>query len=286
MTTPAHFRACFRAHFRAPFRAPSRASFPGLLLLLAACAAPPPLAPPVEPPAPVVAAPPPAPVAPPPAPVPGVAQPEPLASPQDVQKALASALDYLQAGQEDPAEAELKRVLATEPGNRLALSLMRQIRDDPQVLLGRESFSYKVQPGESLSRLSQRFLNDLHLFYALARYNNIKVPRTLAGGATIRVPGKAPLAAAPQAPPPAVAPVVTPSPPAVSAEAEAARALKQKNDTITRHTRSARAAFAKQDLDGALRGWDAVLALDPENRTALLERQKTQSLKEKLGQVK
>ena len=65
-----------------------------------------------------------------------------------------------------------------------------------------------------------------------------------------------------------------------------ATADKQKADAIARNTRSARAAFAKQDLDGALRNWDAVLAIDPENRTAIIERQKILALKEKLGKVK
>jgi hypothetical protein len=234
--------------------------------------------------------------------------PAPL-SPQEVQRTVVAAIDFLQDGQEEQAEAELKRVLQVDPGNRLAQSLMRQIKDDPVATLGRESFQYKVLPGESLSRISQRFMNDVHLFYILARYNGIKVPRNLAGGQTIRVPGKAPspgaapaaAAPAPATPavtvPAAVAPpaaVSPPPPPPVVIETPtpapevdpATRAARQKADDIAKHTRAARAAFAKQDLDGSIRSWDAVLALDPENRTALLEKQKVVGLKEKLGKVK
>lgn len=214
---------------------------------------------------------------------------------------MSSALEYLEAGQEDLAEAELSKVLQSDPNNRLALSFMRQIQDDPFASLGRESFAYRVQPGESLSRIAQRFMSDLHLFYILARYNNIKVPRNLAGGQLIRVPGKAPpggvagaaapAAAAPAAASPTAAPAVAPaaSPASAAAAAEAAaaaRSARLRSEAIARHSRAARAAFAKQDLDGALRSWSAVLEIDPDNRTAQLEKQKVQGLKEKLGKVK
>jgi len=244
------------------------------------------------------------PAAPAPAPTtaPAAVEPAPVAmSPQDAQRTLANALDQLQAGQEDAAEAELKRLLQSDPSNRLAQSLLRQIKEDPQALLGRESFAYRVQPGESLSRIAQRFLGDVHLFYALARYNNIKVPKTLAGGQTIRVPGKAPPPGA-NATSPAPAPAVAPPPPSAAAtppapppkaepvpespEAAAARAKRETQAKVARLTREARAAYAKQDLDGALRSWDAVLETEPENRNALLERQKVLDLKEKLRKVK
>lgn len=236
-----------------------------------------------------------------PTPAEPAAAPLPGMNSQEVQRAMSAALDYLQAGQEEQAEAELLRILQSEPNNRLAASLMRQIKDDPLATLGRESFAYRVQPGESLSRIAQRFMNDLHLFYILARYNNIKVPRNLAGGQIIRVPGKAPAggtSASSAAPAPAAAPVApAPAAPAApsaasasaAADAEAAaatRAARQRSEAVTRHTRAARAAFAKQDLDAAIKSWDAVLEIEPENRTAQLERQKVLGLKEKLGKVK
>jgi tetratricopeptide (TPR) repeat protein len=51
---------------------------------------------------------------------------------------------------------------------------------------------------------------------------------------------------------------------------------------VQRHTQSARAAMAKQDVDGSIRSWDRVLELEPGNETAKLERQRAVGLKEKL----
>jgi hypothetical protein len=217
--------------------------------------------------------------------------------PGQVSKAVSNAIELLEAGSEEQASIELQRVLQTEPGHKLAQNLLRQIKDDPVAVLGRESFSYRVQPGESLSKIAGRFLNDVHQFYVLARYNDIKVPRQLAGGQMIRVPGKAP-PPAPAPPPVAVpAPATTPvaipppkpapAPPAASEPTtDAALQAQRQKEAINRHTRAARAAFAKQDLNGAIRAWDNVLELDPNNRTAQLERQKAIDLKERLTKVK
>lgn len=50
---------------------------------------------------------------------------------------------------------------------------------------------------------------------------------------------------------------------------------------VQRYSLNARTAFAKQDLDGAIRAWDRVLGVDPANEMAKLERQRALSLKEK-----
>jgi len=295
------------------------------LLVLAACATPPqqavkpPLEAPQPEPQPVVTVPAPRPV---PVPLPPP-PPPPVLSPQEAQRALTAAIEFLELGEEESAGQVLSKVLRSDPNNRLAQSLQRQIQDDPNVVLGREYFNYRVQPGESLSRIAQRFLNDVHQFYILARYNGIKVPRTLAGGQMIRVPGRAPASVASDSSP-STSPTASPSSPpaiptpgpaaqtpapttpapsssatgtapqpaavrptaAVTEAAAAARNAKSRADDIARHSRAARTAFAKQDLDAAIKAWDAVLEIEPDNRTALLEKQKVQGLKEKLGKVK
>ena len=108
------------------------------------------------------------------------------------QKRATGAVDLLEAGREDQARADLQRALALDGNNKLAHNLLRQVTADPQATLGRESFTYVVKPTDTLSRIAGRFLGDIYSFYILARYNDIKVPRQLAGGQVIRIPGKAP----------------------------------------------------------------------------------------------
>ena len=215
---------------------------------------------------------------------------------QASQRQATSAIDMLEAGHEDQATAELQRALQNDPNNKLAQLLLRQIQVDPVATLGREHFQYKVQPGESISKIAQRFLGDVHQFYILARYNDLKVPKQLQSGQVIKVPGKAPPAAAvappapapakpvatPATPAPVVAPVAVPAPvvdPAKVAERE--RLTK-----VTAGTKAARAAYARQDLVAAIRHWDGVLELDPANNNAKIERQRAVDLKAKLDRLK
>lgn len=66
------------------------------------------------------------------------------------------------------------------------------------------------------------------------------------------------------------------------AEAKADQLRKQ---LVLRYSLNARTAMAKQDLDGAIRGWERVLAIDPNNDTAKLERQRALALKEKIKKL-
>jgi LysM domain len=229
-----------------------------------------------------VAAPAPAASAPPPAaprlPSPPEPAPQQL-TPQDVHRLLASAIGHLQDGDGADAETDLRRVLRADPGQRLAQSLLRQISEDPVSLLGRESFAYRVQPGESLSLIAQRFLDDPYLFYALARYNEIAVPKQVEGGQLIRVPGKA----APPAPAPSPPPAAASAPEVPSSAAQAEAAERQRKATISRLIFQARAARIHQDLDAAIKAWDRLLEIDPGNPTAMLEKRQVVELKEKLA---
>ena len=273
----------------------------------------------------------PAPAAPAPAPAPAVpAGPVTPALQQQAQRTAMAAVGMLEAGHEEEARAELQRALSTDPNNKLALNLMRQITSDPMSALGRESFSYTVRPNESLSMISVRFLGDIYSFYILARYNGIAVPRQVAGGQVLRIPGKAPpptaavrepvreaprAEPAPPPPPVATAPIqaTPPAPPEPTPGQRAmragetaeragdleralneygkaaslnepgadAKAQQVRKVLVQRYSLSARTAFAKQDLDGAIRSWDRVLGVDPANDTAKLEKQRAMALKDK-----
>lgn len=213
------------------------------------------------------------------------------------QKQATSAIELLEAGNEEQATAELQRALQADPNNKLAASLLRQIQSDPVAVLGRESFAYRVQPGESISRIAQRFLGDVHLFYILSRYNDLKVPKQLHAGQMIKVPGKAPPPPAPAptpTPPPPPAPQPAPPPPAPApaaasgpSAADVARlAERERQAKVAAAIKAARALTARQDLAGAIKQWDIVLALDPGNKTATIERQKAVELKARLDKLK
>lgn len=250
------------------------------------------------------------PLPPPPPPPP---PPPTLAEQQQAQRIALSAMDLLEAGSEEQARIELLRALASDSNNRLALALLKQLSVDPVVALGKESFQYVVKPGETLSKIAHRFMGDLYSFYLLARYNDIKVPRQLAGGQVIRIPGKAPPVTK-IVPPDTVQPTVQPTvlppvlelppePPEVafrSAEAAerdgdldrayteyqragshpgaAAKVEQVRKQLVLLNTKAARTAFARQDLDGTIGYWKRVLELEPTNETARLEFRKTEEL--------
>jgi hypothetical protein len=161
------------------------------------------------------------------------AAPPSAAAQQQAQKTAQGAIELLEVGNEEQARSELQNALALDPGNKLAQNLMRQMTEDPQAALGKESFPYVVRSGDTLSRIAGRFLGDIYSFHILARYNGIKVPRQVGEGQTLRIPGKAPSAAALAAPAPVraeprraepAAPAAAPAAPAPVAEASSTAA--------------------------------------------------------------
>jgi tetratricopeptide (TPR) repeat protein len=275
----------------------------GAVIAVAGCASAPP---PPPAPAPVVEAPPaPAPEpAPPPAPVLTGAEAKARA-----QTLIRQSYDSLNEGDEARARADLQEAMKLDPDSKQAVCLMKGITADPVATLGRESTPYTVRPGETMGRIAQRALGDLCEFYLLARYNQIKVPKQLAAGQTLRIPGKVALAApdaaparpgadkAPEVAAPAVLPPAAPPVPAPAAEPvpprEAPAAVKPvttspaKNQAlIDTYQRNAQAAFRRQDLATAISEWDKVLALDPNNELAKARRQEAIELDRRIKQIK
>lgn len=234
------------------------------------------------------------------------------------QKLALEAVDQLQNGDEPAARATLDRVQALDPNNELARKLAEQIRADPVKELGAANFRYTVQPDDTLSKLAQRFLGDRLRFYILARYNDIANPSRLQAGQLIKIPGKEPppapagTARAGQRP---IEPVETLTRPPTEAErlyrqgvaqknagnldaalaafSDAARrepgnseyakqAEAARNELVRRYDRDATQAFQRQNLELAIKSWDRVLALDPENQKAKLERARAEDLKKRL----
>jgi tetratricopeptide (TPR) repeat protein len=213
---------------------------------------------------------------------------------EQANKLVRQAYDSLNDGNEQKARSELDEARRLDPDNKQVACLVRGITADPVATLGRDSTPYTVRPGELLGRIAQRALGDVCEFYILARYNQIRVPKALAAGQVIRIPGKATLApeapavkpppqvvpAAPAEPPPPVAKPPAPDP-AVTRAAEE----KKKRALIERHHRNAQAAFRRQDLATAIKEWDRVLEIDPGNELARARRQEALDLSRRLKQI-
>lgn len=232
-----------------------------------------------------------------------------------------AAVDLLEAGNEEQASTELKQALALDANNKLALSLKRQMTEDPVTRYGRESFNYTVKGGETLSQIAGRFLGDAFLFPSLAKYNGLKVPKQVAEGQTLKIPGKAPgkvpasastseSARGTVSAPASALPKSEPTTPTPANKAFQTAQASERSGNLTKaledyklaaaaghpgaptkvnainkklsdfHSRAARSALARQNLDAAIQEWDNVLQLNPNDETALLERQKVLRLKE------
>ena len=278
------------------------ASVAASAIVLASCATP---SPPAPDPATIAAAPA-APVAP-QATEPKVPE-RPLltgqAARQRVQQLIRQILESLNEGEEERARADLEEARLLEPENKIVNCLQRGITADPVATLGRDSTPYTVQSGETLGRIAQRALGDTCEFYLLARYNQIRVPKQVAVGQVLRIPGKIALGAPDatasrrpqtQPPPPSepatptAAAVPTPTSPAViEAATKPASATPSTNikTEIDRHHRAAQAAFRRQDLATAIKEWGRVLELDPNNELARVRRQEAIDLERRLKQMK
>lgn len=101
---------------------------------------------------------------------------------------VAQAMTLLQDGEEAEAEALLSRILEQRSGNATVKLLLAQIRQPPEELLGDSYEEIEVRPGDSLSAIAGRTIDNELLFYSLARLNGIEVPRLLRPGQTLRVP--------------------------------------------------------------------------------------------------
>ena len=191
---------------------------------------------------------------------------------QQAQRNALAAAELLDAGSEDQAKGELRRALAADPNNKLAQHLLHQITADPVAALGRESFAYTVRPRDTMASIAGRFLGDASAFYILARYNGIRVPRQVAAGEVMRIPGRpAPASANPEprrpAPPPSTPPPepAAPAPAAAPAEPPAAPAppAAPKKLTLGESTlRDAEAAERAGELETAYNGYRRAAALD------------------------
>jgi len=111
---------------------------------------------------------------------------------------IADGIFYLQEGDEIKAHNALSQALRLNPKSLMANKLLQQINSDPVASLGESHSEYKLQEGETISGLAQRFLGDSLLFHILARYNNIQKPKHVRAGQLIKIPNTLVLKSDPQ----------------------------------------------------------------------------------------
>lgn len=204
----------------------------------------------------------------------------------EVQKILRQVFEWLNDGDEIKAKPELEYAHKLEADNRQVNCLLRGISADPVATLGRDSTSYTVRSGDSLGKIAQLALGDVCEFYMLARYNQIRVPKQLAAGQIIRIPGKVALV-----PEKERAPVPVATPQQAAEPAAAAPKPVEANDSVKRklvdqHHRTAQAAFRRQDLKTAISEWGKVLEIDPENDLAKARREEALDLQRRINKLK
>jgi len=140
---------------------------------------------------------------------------------------LGDVISLLDKGEEKAAHKKLEAMVKRDPADTRSRALLDSISADPAATLGAQSFAYRVEPGDTMQGIAQRFLNDRMKFYLLARYNQIAVPALLKPGQAIRVPGVRPKEAAVPAPRPRPEAPPTPAPkpaPPIASPAPAPRA--------------------------------------------------------------
>ncbi len=108
----------------------------------------------------------------------------------EVMKILRQSYDWLDAGDDEKPRHQLECAQQYDPENKHVACLLRGLTADPETALGAESTPYVVRPGDSLGSIAKRFMGDVCEFWILARYNQIKVPKHLSAGQTIRIPGR------------------------------------------------------------------------------------------------
>lgn len=180
-----------------------------------------------------------------------------------------NAIDALLVGKVAIAKQELNVVLQREPENKVARSLLAQINTNPKrYFQGQEPFSYILQPGDTLSSIAQRFLDEPLKFYILARFNGISNPSSVAPGRTIRVPGyrdtDTPVAALSNESRSEKAVVVQPSNDKLISQHK----LEQTQREITLAYATGTDAISAGDTTKALDAFNAVLKLNPEHEGA------------------
>lgn len=115
--------------------------------------------------------------------------PEPPPPPTDAPEGMVvDAIEWIEAGEMERALQLLDRLAEQGRADATVRLLATQLREPPQELLPGPYREVVLARGESLSEVAERELGNPLYFVALARLNQIAVPRRVAAGSRLRVP--------------------------------------------------------------------------------------------------
>lgn len=134
---------------------------------------------------------------PPPPAVPIVIEPEPEPPVEPLATDLKTVIELMQNGQDQLAIDSLMVLIDDTPNASTMQKLLAQLQTNPSDFFGAEFFEVDVVAGDTLSTLANTHLGDPLLFFALARYNGITIPKHLEKDRRLKIPrdyaGKLPL---------------------------------------------------------------------------------------------
>ena len=101
-----------------------------------------------------------------------------------------NAINALLRNDEEIAARNVEILLEKSPNSKTGLTLEKQIKSDPEEILGTRFVVYPALEGESLMSIAERFTGDPLNFYSLAKFNDISAAEKIPESSLIKVPNR------------------------------------------------------------------------------------------------
>jgi tetratricopeptide (TPR) repeat protein len=204
------------------------------------------------------------------------------------------AMELLEQGQAQKADAELHVYLDAIPTSKSARFLIEQIETPVGQLYPKHNFGVRMPKNGSMSSLSKTYLGNALAFYGLARYNGIAIPAEVPEGQMVRIPrtpaSLAARRAVAQAPRRNANISDEKTPRGITVNGNTSTAANPARTAVSSGSRTQAEnyylagliAFQKQDLDSAIAAWHSALTVEPNFTDAQVHLLEAERLKRSL----